>query len=304
MVDVDDALEKGLVTCLPGVCCSIVSTGEVGVVQRFGGNYIGYQEPGCIPYCPCIDTVSKVSMAVKQLNCTTACKTHDNVTLTVHTAITYRVKKSKLRQAVFEIEDPEGQMRNYADNIVRSALPAMDLDEVYSNKETLCGDIQEGMKNSMTKFGYDIVNALVTDLSPDPSVMQAMNEINAARRQRVATTEKAEAQKILQVKAAEADAEAKFLSGQGIARMRKAMAEGVKESMQSMTEAGMSTQDAVNVMLTTQYIDTLKDFAANPKSQAIMVPSHPGAASDLQSQIQQGFITANALSGAPHQQKM
>lgn len=44
-----------------------------------------------------------------------------------------------------------------------------------------------------------------------------MNEINAATRLRSAAAQKAEADKIQVVKAAEADAEAKFLAGQGAA---------------------------------------------------------------------------------------
>jgi len=301
---IDDSQGPGIITCLPGVLCSVVGTGEVGIVQRCGGSYIGYQEPGCMPYCPMLDTISVVSLKVTQLTCTTDCKTLDNVTLRVATAITYKINKLKLRQAVFEIEDPEQQMRNYTDNIVRSAVPSMELDQAYSNKDSLCKTIQQDLGKAMTRYGYIIVNALVTDLSPDPSVLQSMNAINSARRQRVAAQEKAEADKLMRVKEAEADAEAKFLSGQGVARMRKAMADGVKESMESMTSAGLTTQDAMQMMLTTQYIDTLKDFASNPNNSSIMVPSGPGAAGDLSTQIREGFVTANALSGGPGQQRM
>jgi len=52
---------------------------------------------------------------------------------------------------------------------------------------------------------------LITDLTPEKSITAAMNEINASRRQRVAALEKAEANKILHVKEAEADAESKYV---------------------------------------------------------------------------------------------
>jgi len=256
-----------------------------------------------MPYCPMIDTISTVSLRVSQLTCSTDCKTLDNVTLRVQTAITYKIDKKKLRQAVFEIDSPEQQMRSYTDNIVRSALPSMELDQAYSNKDTLCHAIHQDLGRSMARYGYIILNALVTDLSPDPSVLQAMNAINSARRQRVAAQEKAEAEKIMKVKEAEADAEAKFLSGQGVARMRKAMADGVKESMESMTSAGLTHQDAMQLMITTQYIDTLKEFATNPSNSSIMVPSGANAPGDLQSQIREGFVTANRLAN-PAQQRM
>lgn len=57
--------------------------------------------------------------------------------------------------------------------------------------------------------GYEIKNTLVTDLSPDNKVKASMNEINASRRLKEAASHKAEAEKTKQVKAAEAEAEAR-----------------------------------------------------------------------------------------------
>ena len=48
-----------------------------------------------------------------------------------------------------------------------------------------------------------------------------MNDIESQRRMRMAACEKAEAQKILVVKAAEAEAEAKHLSGTGVVRQKR-----------------------------------------------------------------------------------
>ena len=57
--------------------------------------------------------------------------------------------------------------------------------------------------------GYEIRNTLVTDLSPDNKVKASMNEINASRRLKEAASHKAEADKTKQVKAAEAEADAR-----------------------------------------------------------------------------------------------
>jgi len=113
---------------------------------------------------------------------------------------------------------------------------------------------------SMDSYGYFIVQALVTDIEPDATVKKAMNEINAAQRLRVAATDKAEAEKILRVKAAEAEAESKFLGGQGIARARKAIIEGLRESVTEFTEAvpGTTSQHVMDLILMTQYFDALK----------------------------------------------
>jgi len=286
-----------------GLCCTCVPAGSAGVVQWFG-DFQGYSDPGLMCYCWPIQSVRCVSLAVRQIMCRTDCKTKDNVTLEVSTAVQYRVEKKKIKAAVFDIVNPEGQIQASVDNIVRSSVPAMSLDEAYENKDTLCSSILHSVSGMMAPYGYTILNVLITDLAPEQKVMQAMNEINAARRHREAAVERGEAEKLLQVKAAEADAEAKHLSGLGVARMRKAIADGFKDSMESMGEGGLSPQEAVHMMVTTQYLDTLKDFANNPSSTSVMVPHGPGFSKNLEDQVRDGFLGANALANPPKQRAM
>eukprot|EP00931_Biecheleriopsis_adriatica_P003814 TRINITY_DN105572_c0_g1_i1.p1 TRINITY_DN105572_c0_g1~~TRINITY_DN105572_c0_g1_i1.p1 ORF type:complete len:330 (+),score=86.11 TRINITY_DN105572_c0_g1_i1:41-1030(+) len=292
--DESDSGENAEAFLVPGLCCQTVDSGTVAVAQRCG-KYVGYVEPGLVCYCWPLYTLQTVSLKVLQLDCSTECKTKDNVTLRVDTAIVYRINKTNIKAAVFEVQDAEAQMQAAVDHIVRAELPTLDLDDAYANKDTLCREILESLQQSMGRYGYTIVNAMVKDLAPDGMVLQAMNAINASKRQREAAAEQAEAQKILQVKAAEADAEAKYLAGVGIARMRKAMADGVKESMATMSAAGLSPQDAMHMMITTQYIDTMKDFATNPANTAIMVPSGAGAAREIEEQVRTGMLSANTL---------
>lgn len=284
-----------------GIACACVGAGSVGVVQQFG-KFSGYMEPGMNMYCPCIQSVSQVSLAVRQIECTTECKTKDNATVTVRTAVQYRVNKMRIKQAVFDIENPEAQIRASVDNVVRSSIPSLDMDQCFSNKNSLCNEILASVQGTMHPYGYTVTNVLVVDLSPDRTLLQAMNAQLAARRQREAAIEQGEAQKVLQVKSAEADAEAKFLAGQGMARMRTAIADGFKDSMLSMSAGGLNPQEAMHMMITTQYLDTLKDFANNPNHSSIMIPHGPGAVKDIESQVRDGFISASALK--PGQQSM
>merc|ERR1711920_1000090 len=158
-------------------------------------------------------------------------------------------------------------------------------------------DIHKSVKEAMAPLGYDVVKVLITDLLPEKSVLTAMNEINAARRQRDAATERGEADKVLKIKNSEADAESKRLSGVGMAQMRAAIAQGFKDSMVFMQESGMSGKESMHMMVMTQYLDTLKEFA-NGKS-SIMVPHGPSAVKDMESQIRDGFLTSQAMDSAP-----
>ncbi len=89
----------------------------------------------------------------------------------------------------------------------------------------------------MYDFGYGIVKALVTDIDPDHTVKEAMNAINAAQRMRVAASEKGEADRILKVKAAEAEAQSKALQGKGIADQRGRSSTGCVRASRSFSTA-------------------------------------------------------------------
>lgn len=276
-------------------CCgSCVETGSVGVIQKFG-EFQGLQEPGCTCVCFPFVTVTGCSLAVNQSQCRSDCKTKDNVTVTVVTAVQYRIQKDMVKVAVFDIASPQAQIAAEVDSVLRSTLPTMTLDESYAAKEKMVEEILPSVREAMGRYGYDILNVLITDIQPERSVLDAMNEINASRRQREAAFEKGEADKLLKIKASEADAEAKRLAGVGMANMRAAMAQGFQDSMKFMKESGMSEKEAMHMMIMTQYLDTLKEFASSHGS--IVVPHGPSAVKDLEHQIREGFLSA-----APQQQ--
>merc|ERR1719330_1693352 len=254
-----------------GIYAPCIEEGNVGVVQRCGA-YDGWVEPGLIWTCPCLHSVTPVSIAMKQDMIHTDCKTKDNVTVTVTTAVQYYVERKKVEEAVFIVEDGRALIRTGVNNVVRSELPGLDLDEAYENKEALAKAVLEKIRPAMQEVGYYIRDILVTDLHPDRMVLQSMNAINASQRQRQASVEQGEAQKVLLVKKAEAESESKYLSGVGLSRMRLEIARGFKQSMDAMAEGGLSAKESMNMMITTQYVDMLKDFATNPNKSAIMVP--------------------------------
>mmetsp|Transcript_13859 Transcript_13859/g.41183 ORF Transcript_13859/g.41183 Transcript_13859/m.41183 type:complete len:151 (-) Transcript_13859:120-572(-) len=145
----------------------------------------------------------------------------------------------------------------------------------------------------MEQYGYRILQALVTDLTPDIKVRDAMNAINEAKRLKEAAQERAEADKILQVKSAEADAEAKYLSGVGVARQRRAIVEGLRDSILEFSGQveGTTPKDVMDLLLLTQYFDMLKDVGAHQNSSTVFLPHGPGAVSDIKSQLRDGLLS-------------
>jgi regulator of protease activity HflC (stomatin/prohibitin superfamily) len=116
--------------------------------------------------------------------------------------------------------------------------------------------------------------------------------LRSAARMRVAANEKAEAEKILQVKRAEGEAESKYLHGVGIARQRQAIVDGLRNSVIgfSVNVPGTSAKDVMDMVLVTQYFDTMKEIGAASKSSAVFIPHGPGAVRDVVSQIRDGLL--------------
>jgi regulator of protease activity HflC (stomatin/prohibitin superfamily) len=152
----------------------------------------------------------------------------------------------------------------------------------------------------MADFGYGILKALVTDIDPDHKVKEAMNEINAAQRLRVAATEKGEAERILKVKGAEAEAQSKALQGKGIADQRKAIIDGLRESVDLFQRSvpGATAQDVMNLVLMTQYFDTLKEAAAASQTNTLLLTHSPGTLADLTEQIRNSLLVADQFNRA------
>jgi len=179
--------------------------------------------------------------------------------------------------------------------VVRSTVPRIKIDNVFETKDEIAHAVRDELEKVRGTFGYAIVQALVTDIEPDARVKASMNEINAAQRLRVAAADQAEAQKIVAVKAAEADAESKYLSGLGIARQRKAIVDGLRDSVTSFSDvvSGISPKDVMDLLLVNQYFDTLKEIGAHSKSTTIFIPHSPGNVSDVAQQVRDGFIQGN-----------
>lgn len=270
------------------------------VIERFG-KFARIGKPGLNVKVPFIERVAaKLSLRVQQLDVRVETKTEDNVFVQVTVSVQFFVLPEKVVDAFYRLEDPGRQITSYVFDVVRARVPKIKLDDVFANKDEIADAVKHELADAMDDFGYGIVKALVTDIDPDAQVKHAMNEINAATRQRVAATERGEADRILKVKAAEAEAQSKALQGRGIADQRKAIVEGLRESVDHFARSipGTTAQDVMALIVATQYFDTLRDMATHGRMNTIMLPHSPGSAGDFLDQIRNTILSAGQVSGS------
>ncbi len=272
---------------------------RIKMVERFG-KFVRIAGAGLNIKWPLVEHVAgSVNLRVQQLDVKVETKTEDNVFVHCTVAVQYFVHPEKAYEAYYKLQNSNEQITAFVFDVVRARVPKMKLDDVFEKKDEIADAVKSELTQMMSDFGYGIVKALVTDIEPDAEVKKAMNEINAAQRLRVAANEKGEAEKILRIKQAEAESESKKLQGQGIANQRKAIIEGLRESVESFKAGveGSTSQDVMQLVLMTQYFDTLKEMGAQSKNTTVLIPHSPGTLADLSAQIRNALVTADHMNG-------
>jgi regulator of protease activity HflC (stomatin/prohibitin superfamily) len=275
----------------------IVKQQTVAIVERFGKFY-SVTSSGLNFLIPIIDRiVTRASLKVHQLDLSIETKTKDNVFVKLTTAVQYRIIPEQIYNAYYKLENPTQQIQAYVFDVVRAQVPKINLDDVFSRKDDIAIAVKDELGLIMNSFGYEIVKTLVVDIQPSENVRHAMNEINASQRLRIAANEKAEAEKIIRVKQAEAESEANILHGKGIAGQRQAITDGLSKSLEEIKThmTGMNNEKILEMILMIQYFDTLKDIGLNSKSNVIFVPHSPNNVENLSEQIRQALFSANII---------
>jgi len=234
-----------------------------------------------------IDKIAaRIQLRLLQSEIIVETKTKDNVFVTLNVATQYRVNEQNVTDAYYKLMRPEAQIQSYIEDALRSSVPKLTLDELFEKKDEIALEVQHQVAEEMSTYGYIIVKTLITKVEPDAEVKQSMNEINAAQRKRVAAQELANADKIKIVTAAEAEAEKDRLHGVGIAQQRKAIVDGLAESIMELkgTNVSLTEEQIMSILLTNQYLDSLNTFAQHGNS-SIFLPANPEGAEDIRTQV-------------------
>ena len=269
----------------------------VAIIQRFGKHQT-IAGPGFHWLMPFADTVvARLDLRINELTVRVESKTKDNVFVFMSIAVQFAVKDPY--DAYYKLSNPRAQIESYVFDVVRARVPKLKLDQAFESKDDIADVVRSQLSDIMEEFGYTIVKALVTDIEPAAEVKDSMNRISAAERLKVAAELEAEADKIRMVKAAEAEAESKHLQGLGIARQRKAIADGLAESAEMVQDNvdGMSAEAVMSLLMLTQYFDTLQTMAENADSRVIFLPHSPAGMTDIAEQIQRSVVVGNEAKG-------
>jgi len=256
-----------------GVWTSIEQS-NVGIRENFG-RFEGIEPSGCV-FIGCWGTAIRgpVSLRTNQIQVKCDSFTKDNVSIEIDIQVQYKVNKDKIYEAYYSLEDVRAQLHSYVLDAVRDKVPQRQLEPLLLRKNEVASSIYEELAPVMEPYGYTIVQVLITEIIIDRKVKEAMNEIITAESQRTAALARAEANKTLRIKEAEAEAASKELSGKGLAAARQAIISGLRETVSDFTESfhGVDAETVMNLVLTSQYYDTLKEIGTRSHQNTIFLP--------------------------------
>jgi len=207
-------------------------------------------------------------------------------------SVQYQIRREDVKNSFYILQN-SGQIASYVTDAVRTKVSKLTVDELFEQRDEVASVIKDGLLERFKSFGFEIINALVTDVDPTGEVKNAMNRINAAQRNLEASKAEAQTIKVRKIAEAEAEAESKRLQGEGIAKQRKAIIEGLKQSIEDFQKAvpESSSSDVMNLILMIQHYDTLKEVGAASPAKTIFLNTHPGAVNDLK----ESLIAANEV---------
>ena len=282
----------------------VVKQQTAAVVERFG-RFLSIRQSGLHFKIPLIDRISgRISLRILQLDVIVETKTKDDVFVKLKVSVQYKVVQEKVYDAFYKLDYPQDQITSYVFDVVRAVVPKMKLDDVFEKKNEIANAVKGELNDAMINYGYDIIKALVTDIDPDAEVKAAMNRINAAERKKVAAQYDGDAERILIVEKAKAEAESKRLQGQGIADQRREIARGLEESVDVLNKVGINSQEASALIVVTQHYDTLQSIGGETNTNLILLPNSPQAGSEMLNNMVASFTANNQIGEAMKKQQL
>ena len=273
----------------------IVKQQSAAVVERFG-KFVSVRHSGLQIKIPIVDRVAgRLSLRIQQLDVVVETKTKDDVFVKVKVSVQYKVIKDKVYDAFYKLDFPQDQITSYVFDVVRAEVPKMILDDVFEKKDDIAIAVKGELNDAMKNYGFDIIKTLVTDIDPDAQVKESMNRINASEREKVAAQFEGDAQRILIVERAKAEAESKRLQGQGIADQRREIARGLEDSVKVLNDVDINSQEASALIVVTQHYDTLQSVGSASNSNLILMPNSPQAGSEMLNNMVASFTASNQI---------
>jgi regulator of protease activity HflC (stomatin/prohibitin superfamily) len=235
--------------------------------------------PGLNLVIPILEvTARKVNLATLTLDFSILAITSDKVNISIDTTLVYRVIPTKVYEAAYAVDNPITTIQALVENAIRAFVATQTHEEVIRSRDEMTDYLTKHLRNKLSQFGYDLDSFQFRDIVLPKDITDAMSRVVASKRLQEAAQNEAEAEYIRAVKKAEAQKQARLLQGEGLALERKAIIDGLSESIKELqTSTGVTSQSVMNLVMLNQYIDMLRSITNDKTGNTKTVFINPSA---------------------------
>lgn len=243
----------------------ITSQQHVKIVETFG-KFSSARKAGLsvkLPW-PIQSASADFSLKIREISENVTVKSIDNAFVSVPIRVQFRVEEANADRAYYRLDDPEGQIRSYVVNQVRSSASGLTFDELFQSRDHFERGVEETLTEKMSGFGFVIENVLVDDPQPSQDLREAFDRVIASKRLREAAENEGEAKRLLAVAEANAEGEALEIKGRAWSQFRKTVAEGNAEALTKFTgDTGLPVTAGLEFFNSINEMEAVRDAAHN-----------------------------------------
>ena len=253
----------------------VVTKQKTSVVLTFFGRYLKNTKPGLslkAPW-PFVQKDGVIELNIQEIKGDVTVKSSDNAFLTIPWALQFRVIETKVKEAYYELDDPQSQMKSYILNTLRGEASNLTMQQLFKSNESFERAVDETLSQRFDKYGYEIINVLVDDPQPSAELKKAFDEVIASKREKEAAENKADAVRIKMIGQADAEGESLKIKARAFKEFRKEIAEGNSEAIKAFLEGvdtSITAKDVLEFFEGVDLRDAIRESSKNPGSTVII----------------------------------
>lgn len=207
--------------------------------------------------------------------------TRDNVTINVDSVVYWMITDPI--KSVYEINDLVGSIVQLTITGMRSVMGELDLDHTLSNRDQISAKLRLILDEATDKWGVKVTRVDVKNINPPEDVRITMEKQMTAERNRralilqaegdkQAAITRAEGEKQASVTRSEGEKQSAILQAEGAAQARLKAATADAQAISQIAEAIGSREQTTQYLITSRYIESLRDMTKTQNSKVIFMP--------------------------------
>src|SRR6266536_2523521 len=212
--------------------------------------------------------------------------TRDNVTIHVDSVVYWQVTDPV--KAVYEMNDLVGGIVQLTITGMRAVMGDMDLDHTLSQRDQINAKLRIILDEATDKWGVKVTRVDVKNINPPEDVRITMEKQMTAERnrralvlqaegERQAAITRAEGEKQAAVTRSEGEKQSNILQAEGLAQARLRQAEAESQAIAQVADAMQEHGNPAHYLITTRYIESLRDMTRSNNSKVIFMPVETSA---------------------------